>query len=411
MKKRLPFVLLVVCAGAFGFGLVQLFKLRFESGDVYPPYSSLRSDPLGARAFYEGLEKMPGLLVRRDFSAEDRLPDGKETTYLHLAAERLDWIWLPEELADEIDGFLARGGRLAITFLPETRAPSFWSLAQTNAPASKRAAAKPRKKAARPKAEEERLLRRLSLKERWGVEFGHVPLAANASEAYEPIRVVNQTDLALPETLNWHSGLVFTNLGPAWQTIYARGTNAVVIQRRFGHGTVVMASDSYFLSNEALARDCHADLLAWLIGPGKLVYFDEAHLGIVENPGVATLMRKYRLHGLASGLILLAALFIWRNSMSFVPLYPDEQARGHVEGHDATAGFANLLRRSIAPRDVLRVCFDEWTKTLGRGGLHTIARVDQAQAVLEAENARAQVERDPVRAYQEICRVLTVKKR
>jgi hypothetical protein len=66
----------------------------------------------------------------------------------------------------------------------------------------------------------------------------------------------------------------------------------------------------------------------------------------------------------------------------------------------------NLLRRNIAPHDVLRVCFDEWTKSLGHGGGHTIARVDQAQTILEAESARAQVARNPVRAYQDICGVL-----
>jgi len=41
-----------------------------------------------------------------------------------------------------------------------------------------------------------------------------------------------------------------------------------------------------------------------------------------------------------------------------------------------------------------------------QGSPHLIARVDQAQSVLEAENARPPSQRDPVRAYQEICRIL-----
>jgi hypothetical protein len=407
VNKRLPILILLGCAALFIFGLVQLFKLRFEAGDVYPPYSSLRSDPLGTRAFYESLEKMPSLLVRRDFSSENVLPDGRETTYLQVAAERFDWAWLPEELTAEIDRFLLRGGRLAITFFPEAKGSPFFPIVATNAPASKNAPSKSsKKKAAQPKNAAELLLRRLSLKERWGVEFGMVPLQQGVGDAYQPVQVLNQTDLALPPALNWHSGIVFTNLNPAWQVIYARGTNAVVIERRFGPGSVVLASDSFFLSNEALTRDRHADLLAWTIGPGKHVFFDEAHLGLMDTSGVATLMRKYRLHGLAAGLMLLAALFIWKNSVSFVPPYSDEPEQGHVAGKDAAAGFVNLLRRNIAPHDVLRVCFDEWTKSLGHGGSHTIARVDQAQTILEAESARAQVARNPVRAYREICGVL-----
>src|SRR6266496_1054309 len=114
--KRAPLIILLVCAAAFAFGLFQLFKLRFELGDVYPEYSSLRSDPLGSMAFCESLEQLPGLTVRRDFTTANRLPEEPRTTYLHRAAHREDWHSLPPHLVQEIESFLARGGRLAITF-------------------------------------------------------------------------------------------------------------------------------------------------------------------------------------------------------------------------------------------------------------------------------------------------------
>ena len=76
MKKYFPIVILLGCAAAFAFGVVpSCLQLRFEAGDVYPPYSSLRADPLGAMAFYESLGKIPGISVRRDFSASNRLPE------------------------------------------------------------------------------------------------------------------------------------------------------------------------------------------------------------------------------------------------------------------------------------------------------------------------------------------------
>ena len=156
----------------------------------------------------------------------------------------------------------------------------------------------------------------------------------------------------------------------------------------------------------ALRKDRHADLLAWLVGPAKQVVFDEAHFGIVEAPGVSTLIRKYRLFGLGAGLILLAALFIWKNSISFVPPYPEAKREDFVAGKDAAAGFVNLLRRNVPARDLLNVCFAEWTKSLSRGTPHLIARVDQAQSVLETENARPPRDRNPVRTYQEISRIL-----
>ncbi len=73
--------------------------------------------------------------------------------------------------------------------------------------------------------------------------------------------------MTLPDTLHWHSGIIFTNLLHSWRVIYARAGKAVVIERKFGRGSVVIATDSYLLSNEAMLKDRHADLLAWLVGP------------------------------------------------------------------------------------------------------------------------------------------------
>src|SRR5579862_6010149 len=97
MKKGASTLILVLAGALFAGGLFELFKLRFEAGDVYPPYSSLRSDPLGASALYESLAKLPGIKVDRDFRMTDELPDGKNTVYVQLAGRREDWEELPEK--------------------------------------------------------------------------------------------------------------------------------------------------------------------------------------------------------------------------------------------------------------------------------------------------------------------------
>jgi len=411
MKRHLATILLLACFAGFAFGLVELFRLRFAVGDVYPEYSSLRSDPLGTMAFYESLAQMRGLSVRRDFSAANELPDGKQTAYLHLAAGTPDWVWLPEDLAREVEHFLARGGRLAITFFPETaqpRRPVFDNEERDSDKSPKAKSKGGRAKAAKKKNKDaaEGRSGQTSLKQLWGVEFAFVPLALGEADTYAPARVVNRSGLPLPATLDWHSAAVFTNLAQSWRTIYARGIHPVVVERQFGSGSVLMATDSYFLSNEALRQEPHADLLAWLVGTARQVVFDEAHFGIVDTSGVASLIRKYRLHGLAAGLLLLAGLFIWKNSLSFVPPYPDEQESGPVAGREAAAGLVNLLRRNVSARDVLKTCFAEWKKSFAQGARQSTARVEQAQAVLKADNARPARQRDPIRTYQEICRIL-----
>jgi hypothetical protein len=399
MKRRLSMLLLLACAAGFAFGMLQLFKLRFAAGDVYPAYSSLRADPLGTRAFYESLERMPGLSVRRDFSTGNELPEGKDTVYLHLAGSRFDWTSLPDDLTREIEHFLAAGGRLAVTFFPETSNTRRPFLEQEREES-------PKPEGRRPKDKKPHRPHQTALQKWWGVDFAFVALNLDEANTYKPVSVVNKTDLPLLATLAWHSGMVFTNLANSWRTIYARGTNPVVIERKFGPGTVVLATDSYFLSNEALRKDRHADLLAWLVGPAHNVVFDEAHFGIVDTSGVASLIRKYRLYGLVAGLLLLAGLFLWQNAVSFVPPSPEERAPDYVAGKESAAGFVNLLRRNVSPRDLLQTCFAEWKKSLPRSAGPSAARRVQAQAVLDAESALPRRQRDPLRAYQQICGVL-----
>jgi hypothetical protein len=400
MKGRGIILALVVCALVFAAGLYQIFQLRFESGDVYPEYSSLRSDPLGTMALCESLDRMPGISVRRDFSANNHLPPGRDTAYLHLAAHTYEWSWMDEDLIKEIDGFVTGGGRLAVSFYPETSKPFRWldDGPSTNTPSRKKTGKQAKRKKARTEPIE--TPERISLKERWGLEFTYLSSGQGGSAA------INESGLAIPETLDWHGGIAFTNLPSEWTVIYSRAGRPVVVERKFGTGSVVMATDSYFLSNEALLKDRHADLLSWWIGPSKRVVFDEAHLGVVDNPGVAELIRKYHLHGLVLGFLLLAGLFIWKNASSFVPQLPDQSRAAFVEGKDAAAGFVSLLRRNIAPSQIVELCFTEWKKSVGHGNKKLHEKTLQMEGMVNEENARPKLSRDPAALYRNICAVL-----
>src|SRR5262249_48945710 len=117
-------------------------SLRFESGDVYPPYSTLRSDPLGAMALYESLGHLRNISVERDFSTEDRLPEGRDITYLHLGGDPKRWRALPDDLFREIDQFVGRGGRLVVTLEPIASTSGIgqrsWSTGSTNSTSGSR---------------------------------------------------------------------------------------------------------------------------------------------------------------------------------------------------------------------------------------------------------------------------------
>ena len=407
MKRHVPILILIGCLALLGFGLVELFALRFANGDVYPAYSSLRADPLGTMAFYESLEKVPGLSVARDFSDNDRLPEEPHTVYLQFAGSRYDWDSLPADTFHEVEDFLARGNRLVIAFAPENGRQGFGANENEETGPDKKDRTKSEKmtpdkshqKKPAPDKDTD-----ISLADKWGFHTGYDELKP-INDVYGPATVFKATDLPLPEKLDWHSGTVFTQWDKPWQVIYGRGSDAVVMERQFAHGSVVLATDCYFVSNEAMEKDRHADLLAWLVGTNNHIVFDESHFGIVDTGGVATLMRQYHLHGLMAGFLLLAGLFIWKSATSLVPPAAEENLADYVAGKDATSGFVNLLRRNIAPRDLLAACHAEWKKS-GATGKYSKARLQQVEEIFNAENQAGGKGGNPVGTYVKISQIL-----
>ncbi len=215
-----------------------------------------------------------------------------------------------------------------------------------------------------------------------------------------------------PKKLNSRSRLTFTKLDAAWRVLYERGDRAVLIERPLGAGTVVLSSDSYFLSNEALRDERHPELLAWLVGSSSRVVFDETHLGVAEDPGLAALVRKYHLEWVATAILVLAGLFAWQGAVRFLPPRGQERGPGAawVEGKDSATAFVNLLRRNIPRRDILNACAAEWEKSLGHAPALSAARLEKARAAMRTVEALPPKQRDPVSTYESIRRILTENK-
>jgi hypothetical protein len=444
MRARSTWLLVLVAVLAAAWGLYRLLELRFASGDVYPPYSSFRADPLGTRALFEGFELLADRHTTRLLETLNRLDSGRETTLFVFGVDsQLDRV--DETEAKDLERFMQEGGRVVLTFFPETGKPfRFLRRARTStnspsfSPGPRRAQEPSGPSGSAPSQETEtssstnsvvtsdpastnappsrsprrRDLRDLfegtgsaSLRERWGFDVEYLPLPLNEEDVAEPV-TVQRTELApaLPAELDWHSAAFFTTTTQAWRAVYQRGENPVLLERAFGRGALVLASDSWFVSNEALRKDRHTPLLAWLAGPNRRLVFDETHLGVELKPGIATLARRYQLHGLFASLLLLAALFVWKNAVSFVPPYARTTGAAEiVSGRDSASGFVNLLRRSLAARDLLAVCLAEWKKSCGRGRRH---RADRLLRLGDIAETRAST---PVDGYREMSRIVSEK--
>src|SRR3989442_8809045 len=96
-KDRLLVLLLPVLLALLGLGVGRLFQLRFAAGDVYPPYSSLRADPLGTKALFESLAWLRGIAVQRFFERLDKLRDGRRTTLFVFGGQASDMEYSTED--------------------------------------------------------------------------------------------------------------------------------------------------------------------------------------------------------------------------------------------------------------------------------------------------------------------------
>ena len=453
--RRLPLAALglVGALAVFGWGVVHLFELRFAGGDVYPPYSTLRRDPLGSAAFYDALASLPGLSVERNLRplTSLALPSGLRLGPLatpdpvrpanpsgplvcfYLGADAYEWPRLfRHDGFERLDAILHQGGRVVLTFLPGQAPLTEKRLARFRrdgldddpepAPAAKGhvPSGTPVPPPTKGSAKRKRLanLRWEDPVERWGIDFRRT--AKVPARAPSPAGPDDQ-DLARPvpggpadddAAVSWHSVLDFDLDTPAaraagWHALYRRAGRPVVVARPVGDrgGELILASDSYFLSNEALRAEPRPALLAALVGPARRVVFDETHLGITEQPGMMTLARRYHLQGALGALGVLAVLFIWRNVVSLVP--PPVPAGGAaretaVTGRDAAAGFLNLLRRGVSPRELIAVCLAQWQQSPGPRAPDAAA-IERLRALAGAEAARPVNRRSPATAYRAMC--------
>ena len=89
MLKWSSKIIVWVMLAAFAAVLAWIVAQRTGSGDIYPEYSSLRADPLGTKAFYESIDRLPGRNVNRHLHPLTRLRGSRDVTVLVLGTRSL----------------------------------------------------------------------------------------------------------------------------------------------------------------------------------------------------------------------------------------------------------------------------------------------------------------------------------
>ncbi|MCE5241917.1 MAG: DUF4350 domain-containing protein [Syntrophobacteraceae bacterium] len=411
MRKtgRIDLLILAALACCLAAGFYVLFVSRFETGDVYSPYSSLRSDPLGTRALFQAIESTPGVSAQRHYRSLKKLEKAENATVLYLGLRPDFLAHPPPDTAVELEKLAERGARIVLAFLPmRTGAPC------GTFPGKKGVSRK------EPGGEEipgtgpgndadtrEKKREIEPLAKRWKIS----PAFLSREEGTEGKNFrasLKSAESGLPGGILHRSTFCFDVEGTSWRVLYAVGEKPVIAERASGKGSIVLVADSYLFSNEAMRDEPHPSLLAWLIGPGSTVVFDEFHLGARENPTLMAYARKYRLHGFMGALCLIGLLLVWQRNAPFAPA-PREDAGidGGVAGKDHPSGLVHLLRRNIPRTDTLKICCDEWRRAAGRETAGVREKMVRVEAVLEAERNNPDKDRGLVQAYGKIADILS----
>jgi hypothetical protein len=321
--------LAILLAVGFAAAVGYLFGVEFAAGDVYPEYSSLRADPKGAKLLLDSLARIPGVSAERSYLPLEFLPDdfltGNQATVLLLGLDPETFAKDPAPYLKSIEKLAARGNRVvaALQWDPDNQLPRADALAAL-----------------------------------WQVSFGLDPHQK-------------------------HPYLYFAE-AKDWAVLEAIGPKLLAIERAFGKGSVVLLAGSEDFNNESTAAGDRLKMVSAAIGPNRRILFDEPHLGISETGSVVGLARRFHLAGMAFGLALCAALFIWKNASVFPP--PSATQPQPLSGRTSLSGLLTLLRRHIPADEVASLCWREWI-TAHRRELSP-ARVSQAEEILRDSAAR-----------------------
>jgi hypothetical protein len=367
--------------------------MRFDTGSMFPPYSSYRNDPLGTKALFASLNRLPDVEATRYVDPLEKISNGPANqTVLMVGVNTQQPDLAPESFVEEVEAIVSRGGRMVLAFAP--KAADFLN--------EQFQQAGPSRLPPRGDSDEEDQSGGLgesavSIEEQWGIKLAYEPLRLDGNGGLITHDAILSTDDGLRDTIKWHNGLMFEVDDDVWRTIYEGPNGAVVAERTLGEGTLVFVGDSFHLTNEGLALDRQPELLSFLIGGNAYVQFDEQHLGMQRNPGAAQLMRRYGLESLIAGFIGLALLFAWRAGSSLAPRYSDmlPTTAGDIEfGRDAHAGFANLVQRSTPRSDVVGECVNQWRQSvlpgLGRADANAIS--EELNKIVNRDKAAAPVD-------------------
>ena len=459
MKRTSRISLLLLAAAIVGFLVVawSIADNRLRSGDIFPAYSTLRADPMGYGVLHAVLEADARVAVGRHLRPEDMLRAGPGDVVVLAGVDTQSLFGRVD--GEALDRLAASGAHIVLLASPEFeyKRPADGRRERGQQARRERLEAERVERERRRAAERERMRRAReggdagdgdagkrqdpgtsgqgaekeaesgkpeegsegeldplrnwrALILPWEVDFSVADLPQD-KEAPPRIRDASRADGApreLPQTLRVSGALrVIPRKEGKWEPLYLLDGEPVALTSVHGKGRITLLSDSYVLSNEAMASLQPAEWVVHLFGGARRVIFSEHHLGVVENRTLADLARSYGLGPAMLSAVFVLLLMFWRQSSRLLP--PREQegviAAPQVSG---AAALSPLLARAMQPGDIVVRLLDTATAA-GGGARIEPAKLEKLRRIL-ADAAWEKPKPTPLELYRRLARALRARR-
>ncbi len=328
----------------FGVVVFESVVRRAENYSYYPDYSSLNNEDTGLKAYYETLVRL-GVSVSRNYRPFLKL-EGQKATVIYAGPNLGDFRSRSEKDLEQFERVAQSGARVLILF--QTREIRYEKIALP------KPAVKPPGKG--PLGPRDEMKPRVdAMRKRWGVE----ETETEVTNKQRPTGAEGLTPSVVRRDVLWH----FAKWDPLWKPVLLGSDgDPVLLERTFGQGSIGLLVAVEPFTNYRLLTKPDTSLLAVTMTGRRPLIFDEAHLGVEEIDTIAGLSRKHHFEWILLGFLTLAALYIWRNAVSFIPpLQP--AAEGGVKGRDAHSALSSLLAQSVGRDKLLNEIAGEWKRS------------------------------------------------
>lgn len=326
-KNTVKFITILLLLILLLIGGWMLYSMRYQGSDIYPYYSTFRSDRMGTKVLYESLKSFSEFKVKRNLRPLVELKDNKELCLLVLGCH-------PGSLETdfkEIEDSALTGERIIVSFKPKMREVK---------------KKKPQKK------------KKMVIGKRKSGASGIV-LRHLDREIKLPSKAIAEASLSVPD-FKVFSRNCFELKRKDWKVLFTLKGKPLIVEKSYsGGGSIVLCADSYMFSNEALAGEHNAELLLFLLKGRQNIVFDETHLGAAKTRNIVWLAKRYKLLPFLLAAAITLLLFIWRSLL--VPYNSSENNDDDFSPADfSNSSLVNMLRANYPVKALIKECWNEF---------------------------------------------------